>query len=191
MNNNTVIALAFVIILMLSVKLHCTNSQLNNQLAEVSQLENKFATLEADRLLTLDSVDVLNNTLEAERIALINRLNTYSKLPAKQRIKLITLIDTFAIPTDTGAILSLFGVDSINTLAMSYESCVIQSETKDTIITHLTTANLQADTLLANKDTIIKTQSKMAKKANRLVKVWQGVSYALSALTFIILITSK
>jgi hypothetical protein len=191
MNNNTVIALAFVIILMLSMKLHCTNEQLNKQLAEVSQLENKFAILEADRILTLDSVDVLNNTLEAERMALTNRLDGYKMKPTKERIKLITLIDTFAIPTDTGAILSLFGVDSINTLAMSYQSCVIQSATKDTIITHLTTANLQADTLLANKDTIIKTQSKMAKKANRLVKVWQGVSYALSALTVIILITSK
>jgi hypothetical protein len=191
MNNNTVIALSFVIILMLSVKLHCTNSQLNKQLAEVSQLENKFATLEADRILTLDSVDVLNNTLEAERMALTNRLDGYKMKPTKERIKLITLIDTFAIPTDTGAILSLFGVDSINTLAISYQSCVIQSATKDTIITHLTTSNLQADTLLANKDTIIKTQSKMAKKANRLVKVWQGVSYALSALTVIILITSK
>jgi hypothetical protein len=191
MNNNTVIALAFVIILMLSVKLHCTNLQLNKQLAEVSQLENKFAILEADRLLTLDSVDVLNNTLEAERMALTNRLDGYKMKPTKERIKLITLIDTFAISTDTGAILSLFGVDSINTLAMSYQSCVIQSATKDTIITHLTTANLQADTLLINKDTIITAQSKASKRSIRLVKVWQGVSYALATLSLIILINLK
>ena len=175
MNNNTVIALAFVIILMLSVKLHCTNEQLNKQLSEVSQLENKFATLEADRLLTLDSVDVLNNTLEAERMALTNRLNTYSKLPAKQRIKLITLIDTFAIPTDTGAILSLFGVDSINTLAMSYQSCVVQSEIKDTIITHLSNV-IQADSvIIATQQKSMKSHKKTAKINTIKAVLWSGL----------------
>jgi hypothetical protein len=175
MNNNTVISLAFVIILMLSVKLHCTNSQLNKQLAEVSQLENKFATLEADRLLTLDSVDVLNNTLEAERMALTNRLDGYKMKPTKERIKLITLIDTFAIPTDTGAILSLFGVDSINILAMSYQSCVIQSETKDTIITHYSNV-VQADSLIiASQQKHFKEHKKAAKIQLIKAAVWSGL----------------
>jgi hypothetical protein len=163
MNNNTLLTLCLVLITMLSVKLHCTNEELNKQFAEVSQLENKFAILEADRLLTLDSVDVLNNTLEAERMALTNRLDGYKMKPTKERIKLITLIDTFAIPTDTGAILSLFGVDSINTLAISYQSCVIQSATKDTIITHYSNV-ISADSLIiASQQKFFKEHKKAAK----------------------------
>jgi len=191
MNNNTLVTLCLVVITMLSVKLHCTNEQLKKELAIVNALENENATIAADRMLVLDSVDVLNATLEAERIALTNRLDGYKLKPTKERIKLITKIDTLAIPTDTGAILSMHGIDSINLLSLSYASCVIQSTIKDTIIAHLTNANLKADTLLANKDTIIKTQTKVAKKAINLVKVWQGVSYALAALTVIVYITAK
>lgn len=142
---------------------------------ETTTLENQVATLEVNRLLTLDSVDVLNATLEAERMALTNRINNYTKLPTKQRIKLITKIDTLAIPTDTGAILSLYGVDSINVLAMSYESCVVQSKTKDTIITHLSNV-IQADSvIIASQQKSMKAYKKTAKINAIKAVLWSGL----------------
>jgi cell division protein FtsB len=175
MNNTTILAVAFLVIAMLSIKLHCTNDELNKQIAEVNALENKNATLEADRMFVLDSVNMLNESLEAERMALTNRLDGYKMKPTKERIKLITLIDTFAIQTDTGAILSMHGVDSINKLTMHYQSCVVQSAIKDTIITHLTTANLQADSMLINKDKILKKHKKAAKIQIIKAAVWSGL----------------
>jgi hypothetical protein len=151
-----------------------------SQYIEVSKLGNQIAILQADKMLTLDSVDVLNATIEAERMALTNRLNKYTKLPAKERIKLITLIDTFAIPTDTGAILSLFGVDSINKLAISYESCVIQSATKDTIITHYSNI-IQADSL------IIASQQKHFKEHKKAAKIQMIKAAIFSGLVGIII----
>ena len=142
---------------------------------ETTTLENQVATLEVDRLLTLDSVDVLNATIEAERMALTKRLNTYSKLPTKQRIKLITKIDTLAIPTDTGAILSMHGIDSINVLAMSYESCVTQSTIKDTIITHLSNV-IQADSvIIASQQKSMKLHQKTAKINAIKAVLWSGL----------------
>lgn len=142
---------------------------------QTTTLDNQIAILEVDRLLTLDSVDVLNATIEAERLALTNRINNYSKLPSKQRIKLITKIDTLAIPTDTGAILSLYGVDSINVLAMSYESCVTQSEIKDSIITHLSNV-IQADSvIIATQQKSMKLHKKTAKINAIKAVLWSGL----------------
>ena len=132
--------------------------------AQVTEYDNLVADLEADRLLILDSVDVLNATLEAERIALTKRLNDYTKLPTKERIKLISKVDSFAIPTDTGAILSLHGVDSVNKLTLHYQSCVLQSEIKDTIIAHLTNV-VQGDSV------IIEAQKKQAKVQKKAAKI--------------------
>ena len=142
---------------------------------ETTTLENQVAILEVDRMLTLDSVDVLNATLEAERIALTNRLDGYKMKPSKERIKLITKIDTLSIPTDTGAILSLYGVDSINVLVISYESCVIQSAVKDSIITHLSNV-VQADSLIiASQQKSMKAHKKTAQIKLIKAAVWSGL----------------
>ena len=142
---------------------------------QTSNLDNQIAILEVDRLLILDSVDVLNATIEAERLALTNRISKYTKLPSKQRIKLITKIDTLAIPTDTGAILSLHGIDSINVLALSYESCVTQSEIKDTIITHLSNV-VQADSvIIASQQKSMKAHKKTAKLNAIKAVLWSGL----------------
>jgi hypothetical protein len=130
---------------------------------DVTELDNKVAELEADRMFMLDSVDMLNESLEAERIALTNRLDGYKMKPTKERIKLITLIDTFAIQTDTGAILSMHGVDSINKLTIHYQSCMTQSAVKDTIITHLSNV-VQADSvIIASQQQSMKAHKKTAK----------------------------
>ena len=148
--------------------------------AQVTEYDNTIAELEADRLLILDSVDVLNATLEAERIALTKRLNGYNILPVKERIKLITKVDSFAIPTDTGAILSMKGVDSVNKLTIHYQSCVIQSRIKDTIITHLTNV-VQADSV------IIGTQQKMMKAQKKAAKIKAIKAAVVSGLVGIII----
>jgi hypothetical protein len=142
---------------------------------QTTTLDNQIAILEVDRLLILDSVDVLNATIEAERLALTNRISKYTKLPSKQRIKLITKIDTLAIPTDTGAILSLYGVDSINVLALSYQSCVTQSEIKDTIISHLSNV-VQADSvIIASQQKSMKAHKKTAKINAIKAVLWSGL----------------
>lgn len=167
-----VVLLLFICIALLVVD-RCNNDKLHYK--EITLLDNQVATLEVDRLLILDSVDVLNATLEAERMALTNRINNYTKLPTKQRIKLITKIDTLAIPTDTGAILSLYGVDSINVLAMSYESCVTQSTIKDTIINHLSNV-IQADSvIIASQQKSMKAYKKTAKINAIKTVLWSGL----------------
>jgi len=147
---------------------------------ETTTLDNQIATLEVDRLLMLDSVDILNATLEAERMALTNRLDGYKMKPSKERIKLITKIDTLAIPTDTGAILSLHGIDSINVLSLSYASCIIQSSIKDTIITHLSNV-VQADSV------IIATQQKSMKAHKKTAKIKMIKAAVISGLVGIII----
>ena len=132
--------------------------------AQTTEYDNLVADLEADRLLILDSVDVLNATLEAERMALTKRLNDYTKLPTKERIKLITKIDTLVVITDTSACLSIAGVDSVNKLKIHYQSCIVQSEIKDSIITHLNNV-VQGDSV------IIETQKKHAKAQKKAAKI--------------------
>jgi hypothetical protein len=142
---------------------------------ETTTLENQVAILEVDRMLTLDSVDVLNATLEAERMALTNRLDGYKMKPSKERIKLITKIDTLAIPTDTGAILSLHGIDSINVLSLSYASCIIQSVVKDTIIKQYINV-IQADSLIiATQQKSMKAHKKTAQIKLIKAAVWSGL----------------
>jgi hypothetical protein len=142
---------------------------------DVTELDNKVAELEADRMFMLDSVDMLNESLQAERIALTNRLDGYKMKPTKERIILITKIDSLAIPTDTGAILSLHGIDSINVLSLSYASCVIQSTIKDTIITHLSNV-VQADSLIiASQQKSMKAHKKTAQIKLIKAAVWSGL----------------
>ena len=140
----------------------CNADKKHNAFA--TELENEIANLSADNMLILDSVYLLNEQLQIERDALPKRLNEYSKLPTKERIKLITKIDSFAIPTDTGAILSMHGVDSVNKLTLHYQSCVIQSGLKDTIIGHLSTV-IKIDSV------IIETQNKQAKINKKTAKI--------------------
>lgn len=141
--------------------------------------DNVIAELEADRMLRMDTIDVLKEQLQIERDALPKRLKEYSKLPTKERIKLITKVDSFAIPTDTGAILSLHGVDSVNKLTIHYQSCMVQSGIKDTIITHLTNV-VQADSV------IIETQKKQAKAQKKAAKIKSIKAAVVSGLVGII-----
>lgn len=142
---------------------------------QTTTLENQVAILEVDRMLTLDSVDVLNATLEAERMALTNRLDGYKMKPSKERIKLITKIDTLAIPTDTGAILSLHGIDSINVLSLSYASCIIQSTIKDSIITHLSNVVIADSVIIASQQNHFKAHKKTAQIKLIKAAVWSGL----------------
>jgi len=191
MNNNTLLTLCLVLITMLSIKLHCTNEQLNKELAIVNALENENATIAADRMLVLDSVDVLQDKLKESEKEKLNAKLLYLQQTRAVKNKMLKRYGNVQIDRFNNAYLDSNAVDSVNKLAIAYDYSVKDGKTKDTIIAHLTNANLQADTLLANKDTIIKAQTKVAKKANNLVKVWQGVSYGLAALTLIVYITAK
>ena len=151
----------------------CNHDKLHYE--EVTALDNKVAELEADRMLILDSVDALNESLQVEREALPKRLKEYSKKSVKERVKLITLIDTFAIQTDTGAILSMHGVDSINKLTIHYQSCMVQSSIKDTIITHLSNV-IQADSvIIATQQKSMKLHKKTAKINAIKAVLWSGL----------------
>lgn len=148
--------------------------------AQVTEYDNVIADLEADRLLILDSVDVLNEQLQIERDALPKRLNDYSKLPKKERIKWTTKIDTMAITTDTMAILSIHGIDSVNKLTIHYQSCMVQSGTKDNIISHLTNV-VQADSV------IIESQKKQAKAQKKAAKIKAIKAAVMSGLVGVVI----
>lgn len=159
---------------------HCNSNREHS--SQVTEYDNVIADLEAERMLILDSVDVLNEQLKIERDGLPKRLNEYSNLPDKERIKLITKVDTLVIITDTSACLSVAGVDSVNKLTIHYQSCMVQSGIKDTIITHLKNV-VQADS------SIIATQQKhMAdykqKEASRNKKsYWRGFKHGSGVTT--------
>ena len=162
----------FVCVLLVIEK--CNTDKKHN--TETTDLENEIANLSADNMLILDSVYLLNEELELERLALPKRLNEYSKLPQTERIKLITKIDSFAIPTDTGAILSLHGVDSVNKLTLHYQSCVVQSAIKDTTIKHLikVISNDSAQIQMAKTD----FENYKQKEASRNKKTyWRGFKH--------------
>jgi hypothetical protein len=162
MNNNTILAIAFLVIAMLSIKLHCTNDELNTKTAEVNALENENATLESDRMFVLDSVKVLQEKLKDSEAKKGNALIAYK---GKTRAEKTEIIKSFGVVTivNEQPCLDSNAVDSINALSIHYHFCVEDNKTKDTIITHLTTANLQADTMLINKDKILKLHKKAAK----------------------------
>ena len=110
----------------------CNTDKKHNAL--ITELDNDLANLDYDRMALLDSVDALNIAIAGQQSTYENKLKEYTSKPQKERIKLITLIDSFAIPTDTGAILSMHGVDSVNKLSFAYQNCEIKSALKDTLI---------------------------------------------------------
>lgn len=162
-----------------SVVDRCNDS--HKHAAQVTEYDNVIADLEADRLLILDSVDVLNEQLQIEREALPKRLNEYSKLPANERIEQIKRIDPQAITTDTNAILSLHGVDSVNKLTIHYQSCMVQSAIKDTLITHLSNV-VQADS------SIIASQQKHMKQYKKAAKIELIKAAVMSGLVGLVIV---
>lgn len=114
-----------------------------------------------------DSLKREIGALEVEKDSIAKReahaLARYKQLPPRERIKLITKIDPYMIPIDTGAILSMYGVDSINSLAIGYKHCKEELAVSDSII------NLQG-LVIKSDSVIISTQQKMiaeAKKENK------------------------
>lgn len=193
MNNNTLLALALITITLLSFKLHCTNEEKKQRNNYISELENENAEIEADRLLALDTVDVLKKKLvqsEAEKQEALSNYQAQTRAVKNEMLKRFggvkVIRDTIEI-----ACLDTNAVDSINKLAIAYDFEVKDGKTNDTIITHLTHANLQADSLLVNKDKVITELKKQREKQNRLAKTWQHISYGLAALTAIVWIAAK
>jgi hypothetical protein len=142
-------------------------------------------------MLVLDSVDALIKRLDQSETEKLNATLWYLAQTRAAKNNLLKRYGNVQIDTFNNAYLDSNAVDSVNKLAIAYDFCVKDGKTKDTIITHLTTANLQADSLLTNKDKIITAQEKDNKRATKLAKTWQHISYGLAALTAMIWITAK
>jgi hypothetical protein len=193
MNNNTLVAIALIAIVILSFKLHCTNEQVKQRDNYINELQNENAEIAADRMLALDTVDVLKKKLDKSETEKQEAILNYQAVTRATKNAMLNRFGKVTIIHDTIEIACLDSnaVDSINKLAIAYDFEVKNGKTKDTIITHLTNANLQADTLLINKDKIITAQQKANKKATQLAKTWQHISYGLAALSVIIFIGAK
>ena len=191
MNNNTLTLLCLAVIILLSCKLYCNNDKVKANQAYINALENENAEIAADRMLVLDSVDVLIKRLDQSETEKLNATLWYLAQTRAAKNKMLKRYGNVQIDTFNNAYLDSNAVDSVNKLAIAYDFEVKDGKIKDTIITHLTTANLQADSLLTNKDKIISAQEKNNKRATKLAKTWQHISYGLAALTAIILITAK
>jgi hypothetical protein len=191
MNNNTLTLLCLAVIILLSCKLYCNNDKVKANQAYINALENENAEIAADRMLVLDSVDVLIKRLDQSETEKLNATLWYLAQTRAAKNKMLKRYGNVQIDTFTSAYLDSNAIDSVNKLAIAYDFEVKDGKIKDTIITHLTTANLQADSLLTNKDKIISAQEKNNKRATKLAKTWQHISYGLAAVTAIILITAK
>jgi hypothetical protein len=191
MNNNTLTLLCLAVIILLSCKLYCNNDKVKANQAYINALENENAEIAADRMLVLDSVDVLIKRLDQSETEKVNATLWYLAQTRAAKNNMLKRYGNVQIDTFNNAYLDSNAVDSVNKLAIAYDFEVKDGKTKDTIITHLTNANLQADSLLTNKDKIITAQEKNNKRATKLAKTWQRISYGLAALTAIILITAK
>jgi len=193
MNNNTLLAIALFAIIILSFKLHCTNEAQKHRDNYISELENENAEIAADRMLVLDSVDVLKKRLGQSETEKLNATLWYLQQTRAVKNEMLKRFGKVTIKHDTIPIACLDSnaVDSINKLAIAYDFEVKDGKTKDTIITHLTNANLQADSLLGNKEKVITELKKQREKSNRLAKTWQHISYGLAALTAIVWISAK
>jgi hypothetical protein len=193
MNDNTLLAIALFAIIILSFKLHCTNEAQKHRDNYISELENENAEIAADRMLVLDSVDALIKRLDQSETEKLNATLWYLQQTRAVKNEMLKRFGKVTIVHDTIEIACLDSnaVDSVNKLAIAYDFEVKDGKIKDTIITHLTTANLQADSLLTNKDKIITAQEKNNKRATKLAKTWRYISYGLAAVTAIILITAK
>jgi hypothetical protein len=191
MNNNTLTLLCLAVIILLSCKLYCNNDKVKANQAYINALENENAEIAADRMLVLDSVDVLIKRLDQSETEKLNATLWYLAQTRETKNKMLKRYGNVQIDTFNNAYLDSNAVDSVNKLAIAYDFEVKDGKTKDTIITHLTNANLQADSLLTNKDKIITAQEKNNKTAQKLAKTWQHISYGLAALTAIIWIAAK
>jgi len=188
MNNNTLLAIALFTITLLSFKLHCTNEEVKQRDGYISELENENAEIEADRLLILDSADVLKKKLTQSEVEKQTALSNYQKATRATKNEMLKRFGGVKIVHDTiqVACLDTTAVDSINKLAIAYDFEVNNGKTKDTIITHLTNANLKADSLLTNKDKIITAAKEDAKFEKQGRKFWQGLAIGLGAFQAVI-----
>lgn len=167
------------IFLLASVVDRCNSNKQHNAL--ITELDNDLASLDYARMILLDSVDALNIAIANQQSTYENKLKGYASKPQKKRIKLITLIDSFAIPTDTGAILSMFGVDSVNQLSFAYQNCEIKSSLKDTLIA------TQKEMLAIDVQSIVKLNE--ANKINKkTIRKWQIYTGLVGAITLLALI---
>lgn len=105
-------------------------------------------------------------------------LKQYANKPVKERIKLITKIDSFAIPTDTGAILSLHGVDSINKLALQYVHCKTENVLRDSII-NIQDLVIKSDSGIIEKQQILLKQAQKSKRTNLAIGAVIGFIFGL------------
>ena len=175
MNNNTLLTLCLVLITMLSVKLHCTNEQLNKQLAEVNVLENENAEIATDRMLVLDSVDVLQDKLKESEKEKLNAKLLYLQQTRAVKNKMLKRYGNVQIDTFNNAYLDSNAVDSVNKLAIAYDYSVKDSKTKDTIITHLSNV-VQADSIIiASQQKSMKLHKKTAKINAIKAVLWSGL----------------
>jgi hypothetical protein len=191
MNNNTLTLLCLAVIILLSCKLYCNNDKVKSQDAYIDALENENAEIAADRMLVLDSVDVLIKRLDQSETEKLNATLWYLAQTRAAKNNMLKRYGNVQIDTFNNAYLDSNAIDSVNKLAIAYDFEVKDGKIKDTIITHLTNANLQADSLLTNKDKIITAQEKDNKRATKLAKAWQHISYVLAALTAIVWVTAK
>jgi hypothetical protein len=188
MNNNTLVAIALIALAIVSFKLHCTNNEVKQRDNYINELQNENAEIAADRMLALDTVDVLKKKLNQSETEKQEAILNYQAATRATKNAMLKHFGKVTIKHDTIQIACLDSnaVDSVNRLAIAYDFCAKDGKTKDTIITHLTNANLQADTLLTNKDKVITAVKEDAKFEKTARKFWQGLAIGVGAFQAVI-----
>lgn len=153
--------------------------QVNRDLQALeSSYSNDVASLEADRLFLLDSVDALNAKLKSVEAKRTTEIQAYTKLSRPEKNKRILGLDSTAVITDSSATISNNGIDSINKLVISYQVELEASKLKYTIIS--------AQSEVISKDSIIisklHNEAKAQKKAAKIKLIKTAVISCLVGL---------
>lgn len=149
-----------------------------NEIEHSTQLYNEYYTYKADATDSINNLYKRIHTIDSTYTASIE---AYKNKPTKTRIREILKIDSFAIVTDTGAILSMYGVDSINVLSIAYSSCEDKHKVKDSII------SIQSN-VIKTDSIIIEKAKKTAIKQEKAVKLYKVIAVSSVVLGLLVLV---
>lgn len=129
------------------------------QSSKLERLQGEIAILESARSTQKKVVDLLFIEKNKEADSLEKELNVYKSLPIKEKIKIVRVFQPDAKINDSMICFTEEGIDSINKLAITYESTLNQLKLSDSVI--------------AVQKEIISTDSIQIGKERGVAKVWE------------------
>lgn len=155
---------------------HC-NSSIANNIGHNLERQLKH---ENDSLIS--KIAELRLVKETEKAKMGKSLDSYQAKPVRDRIADILKIDTAAIMIDTGVILSLHGIDSMNRLVIRYSGLANQLNLSDSIIIAMEKKAVNDSILYQGSLAVIIDRDNKIKKLRRGNRIREGIIVGLAGL---------